>query len=104
MNNTNCIHEYIYDKRRQLKGVWVASPTITNPAMVNIGWSLCNTKLGDRFDKRRAFEIALGRAVKLSAAPIPASLEDGYKFFANRCKRYYKDKAIITDYNGVSFE
>ena len=95
MNNSNTIHEYIYDKRRQLKGIWVASPTLSDPTEVGIGWALCNTKLGDRFDKVRGFEIAKGRAVKVSAQFLPSSLEEGYNFFFNRCKRYYKDKNIV---------
>ena len=94
MNTGNVIHEYIYDKRRQLKGIWVAAPTLEAPNTVNIGWALCNNKLGDRFDKRRAYEIAHGRAVKLSAQFLPQSLKEGYMFFSNRCKRYYKDKNI----------
>lgn len=98
MNSTNVIHEYIYDKRRQLKGIWVASPTSMDPNNVNIGWALCNTKRGDRFDKSRAFDIALGRAVKVSAQDLPQSLEEGYNFFENRCKRYYKDKTILSRY------
>lgn len=99
MNNTgNVIHEYIYDKRRQLKGVWVASPTSSNTDLVNIGWSLCNTKLGDRFDKRRAFDIAYGRASKVSSEYLPQSLQEGYKFFVKRCKRYYKDKTVLSDH------
>lgn len=94
MNTTNVIHEYIYDKRRQLKGIWVAAPTLNQPELINIGWALCNNRLGDRFDKLRAYEIAHGRAVKLSAEYLPQSLKEGYSFFSNRCKRYYKDKTI----------
>lgn len=95
MNTNNVIHEYIYDKRRQLKGVWVAAPIIDSSNKVSIGWSLCNKKLGDKFDKQRAFEIALGRACKASTAFLPMSLQEGYKFFTKRCRRYYKDKIVI---------
>lgn len=99
MNNGQVIHEYIYDKRRQLKGIWVASPSPSNSSIVSIGWALCNTKQGDRFDKQRAFEIAFGRAVKLSAQDLPQSLEEGYKFFTKRCKRYYKDKTVLQKFD-----
>lgn len=99
MNNNSVIHEYIYDKRRQLKGVWVASPTLSNSNEVGIGWALCNNKLGDKFDKHMGYSIALGRASKLSAAYLPASLEVGYDFFYKRCKRYYKDKVIVPIFN-----
>lgn len=98
MNTGQVIHEYIYDKRRQLKGIWVASPIIRDPDIVNIGWALCNTNKGDRFDKKRAFEIALGRAVKISAQNLPQSLEEGYNFFEKRCKRYYKDKTVLNNF------
>ena len=99
MNNNGIIHEYIYDKRRQLKGVWVAAPTLSEPNEVGIGWALCNNKLGDKFDKRRGISIALGRASKLSTAFLPSSLQEGYNFFFNRCKRYYKDKTIVPCYS-----
>lgn len=98
MNNGNIIHEYIYDKRRQLKGIWVASPSKKTPDLVGIGWALCNTKL-DKFNKNMGYEIALGRASKLSVALLPSSLEEGYKFFFHRCKRYYKDKTIAEHFN-----
>ena len=94
MNNDNIIHEYIYDKRRQLKGIWVASPVFGNPNLIGLGWALCNSSQGDRFDKKMGFEIAIGRASKLTKQVVPYSLIKGYNFFHNRCKRYYKDKVI----------
>ena len=94
MNNDNIIHEYIYDKRRQLKGIWVAAPSTVNPNVIGIGWALCNTKLGDRFDKDMGYDIAVGRARKVTKQTVPYSLIEGYDFFYGRCKRYFKDKVI----------
>jgi hypothetical protein len=95
MNDNNYIHEYIYDKRRQLKGVWAAVPAKTNSDEVSIGFSLCNTKLGDRFDRKRGLDIAIGRSYLQSSVPIPQSLNEGYNFFRNRCTRYFKDKKVL---------
>jgi len=99
--NNGIIHEYIYDKQRQPKGIWVASPTSNDLGEVGIGWSLCNNKQGDKFDKKRGFQIALGRATKLSTAFIPSSLEEGYEFFLKRCTRYYKDKTVVSRYLAI---
>lgn len=94
---SNVIFEYIYGKRRQLKGVWVAAPTLKDPDEVHIGWSLCNKR--DKHDKVRGFNIAFGRAYKGSTEAIPYSLKVGFYFFKKRCHRYFKDKKINTGYH-----
>lgn len=93
--NSNYIHEYIYDKRRQLKGVWAATPSEKNPNQVYVGFSLCNKSKGDRFNKRMGLDIALGRSASQSIVDVPSSLHEGYEFFLKRCSRYFKDKTII---------
>lgn len=92
---SSIIHQYIYDNRRQLKGIWVAAPLLSDANVINVGWSLCNKKLGDVFDKKRAYNIAIGRACKGSKDFIPVSLKVEYEFFLKRCNRYYKDKIIL---------
>lgn len=88
----NMIHQFIYSKRRQLKGVWVATSTLEDLNEINIGWSLCHKK--DKYDKIRGFNIAYGRAYKRSTESIPYSLKVGFQFFKKRCHRYFKDKKI----------
>ena len=95
MSNTNYIHEYIYDKRRQLKGVWAATPNKIDQGKVYIGYSLCNKRRGDKFSKSLGLSIAIGRSYEGSAEAIPMSLIEGYNFFVSRCRRYYKDRNVV---------
>ena len=91
------LHQYIYGKRHQVKGSWVATPTLKDPNVVHIGWSLCNKK--DKYDKLRGFNIAFGRAYKGSTDSVPYSLKVGFYFFKKRCHRYFKDKKINIGYH-----
>ena len=50
--------KYVRNKKNQRVGVVVAV------SATQIGWSTCNFKMGDRFDKKRGREIAIGRAWK----------------------------------------
>lgn len=95
MYNYNTIHEFIYDKKRQPKGVWVATPSAHNPNEIFIGFSLCNKSLGDKFDKDIGYNIARQRSYKASTVDIPDSLKEGYNFFFDRCKRYFKDRQVM---------
>ena len=54
------IFEYIKDKDGHRRGVICALEKN------GIGWSLCNVKAGDRFNKSLALRIAAGRAMKNS--------------------------------------
>ena len=77
------------------------------PYMVAIGVSFCNTR-HDKFDKRIAEDIAIGRAMnhhkeyKLKDKQLYYDdsrgivyLKDEVERFILRCMRYYKDKNII---------
>ena len=92
----NIIHEYVYkdkESSREAIGVLAAVPT-KDGKVVGIGWSMCNKAANDKFDKKRGLSIAIGRASKLSNAPIPHSLYRNYNKFVDRCGKYYKDKVI----------
>jgi len=87
-----------------------------NDKLVCVGFSLCNTKKYDKFDKIqiRAFEyrdfpglsfkIASGRALKWSmfewlaispqAPSVPVSITKDFKKFVLRTQKYYKDKQL----------
>ena len=86
------IHVYILDKKDQRIGVLAATVNDNIPDTVFIGWSLCNSSLGDRFDPKRGVEIAYERSRKCSAGPIPISLLERYEAFKFRCRKYFKDK------------
>ena len=54
----------------------------------NIGWSLCNKK--DKWDRKKAKEIASGRAVLGSSTPVPKSIYGDWLKFCERCEKYFK--------------
>lgn len=61
---------------------------------VGIGWSKAHSKF-DKFDKNRAEEIALDRAIKMKDFDeAPVSLKKDMKKFVKRCQKYYKDKSL----------
>lgn len=91
----NSIHTYIYNKKNQPIGVLAAKPMTANPDLVYIGWSKVNRGAGDKFDKARGVDIAFSRSEKGSIACIPDSIAQDYVQFADRCKRYFKDKKIL---------
>lgn len=55
-----------------------------------LGYSLCNKK--DRFNKRMALKIALGRAEtnQMVGSETPHPVRKMMPAFLDRCKRYYK--------------
>jgi len=55
-----------------------------------VGFSLVNKK--DIFRKKKAYEIAYGRAFKggLTIEDIPPSVLDQYEYFMDRVRRYFK--------------
>jgi hypothetical protein len=57
-----------------------------------VGCSLCrktDMPKNNRFDKKHAIEIAVGRIV-LNDTTIPLSMKKDYEKFVDRCRRYYK--------------
>ncbi len=93
MNNqldisSKVIYQYIKDKNGNLIGCVAA----VGPGQV--GWSRCNTKAGDVFNKKRALQIAIGRAIKnnpYSTSTVPFDIQPVYLHFqVDRSMRYYK--------------
>jgi hypothetical protein len=72
-------------------GVLVAVPSEDK---VKIGWTLCNVKAGDKFDKDFGLQVAIDRAIKDSKYPIAQSLIKKAEAFIHRAGLYYKDKVI----------
>ena len=83
----NTIVQYLRNKKRVPYGVLVA---VKSEHGFAYGYSLCNKK--DRFNKRMALEIAIGRAKFASSenADAPRDILKSIPAFFDRCKRYYK--------------
>ena len=79
------IVQYFRDKNRVPRGVIVA---VKSPEGYNIGYSLCSKY--DRFEKRMAIKIAIGRANFGDNSSVPYAISKSMPQFIDRCKRYYK--------------
>jgi hypothetical protein len=92
--------QYIRNKNRIPLGVVVA---IKSADGYNLGYSLC--RKGDRFNKRMALNIAIGRAnlngsnatdkqhrynVSLHHSTLPYAISKMMPTFVERCQKYYK--------------
>jgi len=81
------IFEYVKDKNGQRRGVVCAVEKN------GVGWSFCNVKAGDRFDKKMAITIATGRAMKNCfkwKSNVPYEVKPFLKKMTERAKRYFK--------------
>ena len=85
--NTKFIHQFVKNRNGQLVGCVAAT------GKNSIGFSLCNTKAGDVFNKEKALTIALGRA---NVNPVdlvtstPHSVRRVVESMKERAKRYFK--------------
>lgn len=91
--------EYVKNKQNKRVGVVVAlnSKDIGQP---NIGWSRCNWR--DKFDKKKALSIAIGRAEKRPLLSdnsymqedimclVPSSMVEAIEKMRVRMKKYFK--------------
>lgn len=81
--------QYVRNNKRIPYGVVVGVKT---PEGFALGYSLCNKK--DRFNKKMALKIALGRATYSSCKPPvgvePHDIRKMMPAFFERCKKYYK--------------
>ena len=88
------IHQYIKNRKGQLIGCVAAVDSD------KVGYSLCNTKAGDKFNKAKAFEIAVGRAIVNPVRDlyaVPRSAQSIVEFFLNdRAVRYFKNEYTAT--------
>ena len=89
----NLIYQRTRDRQNQPKGVLVAKKM--KNGNIGIGYSLTNTKAGDKFDLKEGLAIATARAVHGCPIDIPNSLTNDYSDFVNRSVRYFcKSKAV----------
>ena len=90
------LHIYYYNRKGQMVGVFAATATQFDPDhYYGIGWSLCNVKDGDIFDKNLAKKIAYDRAFKGSASQVPISMHNKYYEYIRIAAKYFKDKEYI---------
>lgn len=87
------LKQLVRDRNGQPRGMVVA--TVID-GTIRLGWSHTNTKAGDRFDKRKAFIIALGRAEN-GWGPnktVPVSTTKVLNKMVDRAVRYYKNVPV----------
>ena len=87
------LKQLVRDRNGQPRGMVVA--TVIDGS-IRFGWSHTNTKAGDRFDKRKAFTIALGRAEN-GWGPnktVPVSTTKVLNKMLDRAMRYYKNVPV----------
>ena len=82
--------QFVRDRKGQPRGMVIAT-VIDNE--IRFGWSYTNTKAGDRFNKTRAIQIALGRAeVGMGmTVKIPHAVNKVYARMTPRAFSYFKD-------------
>lgn len=88
--------QFVRDRKGQPRGMVVA--TVIDNA-IRVGWSYTNTKAGDRFDKKKAFVIALGRAENGWGpnVTVPHSVSNVYELMALRALTYFKNTKTKTE-------
>tara|TARA_Y100000310_G_C20341092_1_gene649847 strand:- start:412 stop:660 length:249 start_codon:yes stop_codon:yes gene_type:complete len=81
------IYEYVRGGHGRKRGIVCAL------GKKDIGWSLCNKKLGDVFDKELGLRIAQGRALKIypNGNGVPPSVMPVFKKMKIRAKKYFKN-------------
>jgi hypothetical protein len=100
MNNTANITKYIPEntliqfarnKKGERVGVVVATLINNN---IRFGWSKVNLSMGDKFDRQRSLEIAVGRAVSGTKEALPSSLVSVMENVVERSFRYFKGAGV----------
>lgn len=89
------LHTYVLNKKKQRVGVVVATMG-NNGDAAYLGWSRCNARAGDTFDRELGLKIALGRALEVSVEPVPNSLAAQYAIMKERAKKYFKDAQYVS--------
>lgn len=87
------LKQFVRDRNGNPRGLVIAT-VIDNT--IRFGWSYTNTKAGDRFNKKKAFLIASGRAETGwgNKVKIPNRVEKVLCNMADRSVRYYKGTPI----------
>ena len=92
------IHEFVRERipgrGKQIVGV-IAGTVVEG--MIVMGWSKCNWKEGDKFDKQEGIGLAIDRARAIEPTPeLPIQMKQQWKNFQCRCLRYFKDANVLS--------
>ena len=95
--------QFVRDRKGQPRGMVVAT-VIDNS--ICVGWSYTNTKAGDRFNKQRAIQIALGRAEYGwgREVEIPYAVSKVFIRMADRASSYFKNAKMDSLINQIEME
>lgn len=85
--------QFVRDRDGQPRGLVVATVI---EGSVRLGWSYTHTKAGDRFDKKKAYTIALGRAENGwgDKVTMPHRVANVYELMALRSLKYFKGTPV----------
>jgi hypothetical protein len=91
----NTIFQYVRNRRREKVGVVVATRRSDNT--IGLGFSLCATNRGDKFNPATALEIAVGRAENFPhfKAVLPQSVKADWDMIYDRACRYFKGSEVL---------
>ena len=90
------LNKVIYQFVKNDKGNLIGCVAAVGPNKV--GWSKCNTKKGDVFDKKRALQIAVGRAQThvYLVSEVHRDIQSVYRhFLVDRRVSYFKDSNAL---------
>jgi len=92
------IHEYVRERQpgrgKQIVGVIVG--TVVG-GMIVTGWSKCNWKDGDIFDKQDGIDRAIRRAKGIDETPeLPIQMKVQMREFQMRCLRYFQQASVLS--------
>jgi hypothetical protein len=86
---------YIRDRKNRKVGVVVAIDAD------RVGWSMCHTTAGDKFDREKGLTIAIGRAehrpvsiINVLSKEIPASIRMELLSMLERAGRYFQGVTV----------
>lgn len=80
--------QFVRDRKGNPRGVVVA--TLDEQSNVTLGWSYTNIKAGDRFNKQRGIDIALGRVKTGTDAQVPHNVQKVSDRMYRRALIYFK--------------
>lgn len=86
--NSNVLMQFVRDRKGNPRGVVVA--TVNDQNEVTLGWSYTNIKAGDRFNKKRGIDIALGRVKTGTDAQVPHNVQKVSDRMYRRALIYFK--------------
>lgn len=88
----NRLMQFVRDNHGDPRGIVVAQSIDDK---IHIGWSFVNKKSGDKFNKERGLQIAIGRIEKNTNSVIPRDVNVVVDIIANRSRAYFKKDDVI---------